>query len=249
MSVLVDCVLEQWKALVQREENTAYKSSVSFGCDQALRDKICEWCYQVIDRCDIDRSVVSFALSYFDRFMSIHTLKNDISMQLVSMTSLYLAVKIHSTKTISVSSMSSLSQGRCREDQLLEMEMRIIRSNHWYLNPPIPSIYLSVVDPLIDDSTRELSIYLIELSVWDGYFVDKKPSSISYAAIVVAMDILSIPKESFLTYNMDTSLDMTKLCVERLRLVYDLASPHSDEEDSAPPSSTLSPNSALHECI
>ena len=144
MSVSVDCVLEQWKALVQREENTAYKSSVSFRCDQTLRDKICKWCYLVIDRwwveifvpyehiklcthyclvnnqdahvtnafayaqisSDIDRSVVSFALSYFDRFMSIHTLKNDISMQLVSMTSLYLAVKIHSTVEISVSSMS-----------------------------------------------------------------------------------------------------------------------------------------------
>ena len=123
----------------------------------------------------------------------------------------------------------SLSQGLCREDQLLKMEMCIIKTNHWYLNPPIPSIYLSVVDPLIDDSTRELSMYLIELSVWDGYFVDKKPSSISYAAIVVAMDILFIPKTNFLTYKMETSLDMTKLCVERLRLVYDLASPHLED--------------------
>ena len=143
----------------------------------------------------------------------------------------------------------SLSQGLYREDQFLKMEMCIIKTNQWYLNPPIPSIYLSIVDPLIDDSTRELSIYLIELSVSDGYFIDKKPSSISYAAIVVAMDILFIPKTNFLTYKMETSLDMTKLCVERLRLVYDLASPHLDEEDSAPPSSTLSPNSALHECI
>ena len=142
-----------------------------------------------------------------------------------------------------------LSQGCCREDQLFEMEMRIIKANHWHWNPPIPSIYLSVVDPLINDSTRDLSIYLIELSICDGYFLNKKPSYISFAAIVVAMDILSIPKESFLTYKMDTSLDMTKLCVKRLCLVYDLASPHLDEEDSAPPSSTLSPNSALHECI
>ena len=49
MSESVDWVLEQWNALVQRKENTAYKSAVSFGCDQALRVKICEWCYQVID--------------------------------------------------------------------------------------------------------------------------------------------------------------------------------------------------------
>ena len=124
------------------------------------------------------------------------------------------------------------------------MEMCIIKTNNWYLNPPIPSIYLSVVDPLIDDSTQELSMHLIKLIVWDGYFVDKKPSSISYAAIVVAMDILSIPKTSFLTYKMDTSLDMTKLCVERLRLVYDLALPHLDEEDWA---SRVSPTSNLHE--
>ena len=56
---------------------------------------------------DIDREVVAIALSYFDRYVSNHTAIAETLFQLVAMTSLYLAVKLHSTRKISVSSMVS----------------------------------------------------------------------------------------------------------------------------------------------
>ena len=91
------------------------------------------------------------------------------------------------------------------------MEMHIIKTLHWQLNPPTPFLYLTIISPLFDDfdtyaiiedhddtpiTTKnnramiELARYLIELSVCDDYFVDKKPSCIAHAAISVAVDTL-----------------------------------------------------------
>ena len=58
-------------------------------------------------RSDIDREVVGVALSYFDRFVSNHNTIAENLFRLVAMTSLYLAVKVHSHRKISVSSMVS----------------------------------------------------------------------------------------------------------------------------------------------
>ena len=56
---------------------------------------------------DIDRDVVSIALFYFDRYLSFHTSIAESLYQLVAMTSLYLAVKVHSTRKISVAGIVS----------------------------------------------------------------------------------------------------------------------------------------------
>ena len=58
---------------------------------------------------DIDRDLVSIALSYFDRYIARRDDINETLYQLAAMTSLYLAVKTHSTRKISVSSMVSIN--------------------------------------------------------------------------------------------------------------------------------------------
>ena len=72
---------------------------------------------------EIDREVVGIALSYFDRYASRHTaILAEPLFQLVAMTSLYLAVKLHSTRKLSVKSIVSSFQRRlqvhCDTDML-----------------------------------------------------------------------------------------------------------------------------------
>lgn len=120
--------------------------------------------------------------------------------------------------------------------------MSIAETLHWYLNPPTPAMYLNVASHLlIDESSvdpkdevssssvatvQELSRYLIELAVCDGYFVDKDPSNIAYAAIILAMDIFAIPpkkKEYFLEHRLEHSPKIAELCARRIRLIYAIA--------------------------
>lgn len=138
-------------------------------------------------------------MNILDRYLSRHLSIGESVYQLVAMTSLYLAVKLHSTRKISVSSMSELSKGHFRVDQIEQMEVFIIKTLRWRLNPPTPTILLNIASPIIhalvkDDDSYEIGVlakYLLELSVCDAFFIDKRPSSIAYASILVAMDYLS----------------------------------------------------------
>ena len=55
---------------------------------------------------EIDRDVVGIALFYFDRYLSIIRSMNETLVRLVALTSLYLSVKVHSTRKISAVSMA-----------------------------------------------------------------------------------------------------------------------------------------------
>jgi len=196
--------------------------------------EICEWCFRVVDHCNIDRDVVGIALSYFDRYLSSQTSTKQSLMKLVGMTSLYLAAKWHSTRKISVSNMSSLSHGHFQVDQILNMESCIIKALNFHLNPPTPFIYLNVACPLIGDSAEKEARYLIELSVCDDYFMDKKPSCVAYAAILVAMDLLAIPRKRFPGHGLKHSPIERELCIQRLHQLNSLTSPEMEEEGVSP---------------
>ena len=150
---------------------------------------------------DMDRDLVFIAMSFFDRYLSRYSVDETLT-QLVAMTCLYLAVKVHSSKKISISSIVSLSRGFFRLDQVVKMEMCIMKSLNWYLNPPTPSTFVDILHPMMLELTededsmaeiKDLAKYLLELSVCDGYFINKNPSLIAHAAITAAMNVLATP--------------------------------------------------------
>lgn len=265
MSESFEEVFDKWASLMEGELKAAYRvqapcharSSLSSSptennnqnqpskrifqsCPTELRVEICEWCYRVIDHCKIDRDVVGIALSYFDRYLSSQASMKQTSIKLAAMTCLYLAVKLHSTRKISISCMSSLSKGCFQVDQISSMEICIIIALRYHLNPPTPSVYLTVAIPLFEtdsvgalaNDAIELSRYLIELSVCDDYFLYMKPSCVACAAILVALDLLDIPRTRFLRYGLNYSPDATELCIDRLHQVYSVTSPQIEEENT-----------------
>ena len=150
---------------------------------------------------DMERDLVFIAMSFFDRYLSRYSVDETLT-QLVAMTCLYLAVKIHSSKKISISSIVSLSRGFFRLDQVVKMEMCIMKSLNWYLNPPTPSTFVDILYSLMVELTqdevtvteiKDLSKYLLELSVCDGFFINKDPSLIAHASIIAAMSVLATP--------------------------------------------------------
>lgn len=232
---------------------------------------------------------MAIALSYFDRYLSFHESMNENLIQLVAFTSLYLAIKIHSTRKLSIASISRLvllyasihtpfndilltksnyssyriAKGCIHEDQILKMEIHMMKVLGWHLNPPTTFMYLDVASPLIYDSVGEnydvsikvndLTRYLLELSTCDGYFVQMNPSSIAVAAIAVAMDINNVPRKCFLEHNQMENLyhdkDMSELCSQRIRQVYDLAVLTMKEEELASAERTLSPTTVEDELL
>lgn len=188
-------------------------------------------------------------MSYFDRIVPKYGI-NDTLVQLVAMTCLYLAIKVHCTKKISVGAMCSLSRGSFRYDQVVKMERLVLQGLNWYLSPATPHLFLEVFftaaaaassQSMNDDTTilnevKETAQYLLELSVCDNFFTDTLPSSIARAAISAAMDIVARPIHVNIQLE-DLLLDddpiMVDKCSLRLSQIYNMVAKQENGGDDA----------------
>ena len=95
-------VLDRINAMRSQEEKTNrcqnyFTSLVDASCRKAMVD----WCFIVVDSVDLSRETVGIAMSILDRYLSsgngksAEALQNKQKFQLATITSFYMAVKIH----------------------------------------------------------------------------------------------------------------------------------------------------------
>lgn len=202
------------------------------------RRKICQWSFRVIDHFRLDREVVTLGMNIFDRFLVAHPSSCDENSgsglcpcpsckrsvdsrtyQLAAMTSLYLAVKLHSAgseeefnrrRRFKLCSFVELSRGQFDSKDLCAMERTILSTLKWKVNSPTPmtfvTYFLNLLMPereamplharnnydLVLHVLRELSRYLTELAVCLGSdCTSERKSHVGFAAILVSMDLLT----------------------------------------------------------
>mmetsp|Transcript_7015 Transcript_7015/g.12288 ORF Transcript_7015/g.12288 Transcript_7015/m.12288 type:complete len:202 (-) Transcript_7015:348-953(-) len=112
------------------------------------RDNIIEWKYQVVDRFDLDREIVSISTFYLDKYLSMHYVDKEL-FQLVAMTSIYLAIKINSPKKMTPRSIASAVNGLISAKHIEEMELSIMKCLSWHLYPPTSVAFIENFFPLI----------------------------------------------------------------------------------------------------
>ncbi|KAL7470549.1 hypothetical protein ACHAXS_010810 [Conticribra weissflogii] len=173
-----------------------------YGCSKQLniscRTSICEWMYRVIDHFSADREVVYIALSYIDRLLSTNICADRRTFKLISSASLHLAIKTHFPHLWHDVGrlLPDLSRGDFSMGDLIAMENELLHSLTWLLNPPTPqAITMHMLSLLpcnlprtILESVTDLSLYLIELSVADYFFVTTKKSIVAIAALLNATE-------------------------------------------------------------
>lgn len=70
----VNDTMQQWNALVKRQELDAYAVVVddhlhSFAVPEHVRQYLCDWCNRLVDKYDVCRDAVGTAMSFFDRLL------------------------------------------------------------------------------------------------------------------------------------------------------------------------------------
>jgi hypothetical protein len=184
------------------------------------RRKMCEWCYEIVDHFGFDREVVSIAMHYLDRAVALKTESSCADgttkreFQLIAVTSLYIAIKLHGEtgsvngprRKLRIDVFVELSRGFFQVEVIEEMERTIIHSLDWRLNPPTSLRFINNFLRLLPAwSTNEhgtphaavaeriydLARYLSELSVcMTGLSFDFQTSTIAYACILCALEAL-----------------------------------------------------------
>jgi hypothetical protein len=171
----------------------------------AWREKICAWSYSVVDHFDLSREMVAISMNLFDRFMATRGNKCTGNMALLtSLTTLHLAIKLHDTKKIKISTLANLSRGQFGPAHIEEMEMVILNALGWAVHPPTAYSFIAHLllflpqeaPTTVRKDLYELSRYLSELTVCDSFFVDHNASTIAFSSILNVMEDMSYSKLS-----------------------------------------------------
>eukprot|EP00547_Thalassionema_nitzschioides_P016094 CAMPEP_0194234660 /NCGR_PEP_ID=MMETSP0158-20130606/2346_1 /TAXON_ID=33649 /ORGANISM="Thalassionema nitzschioides, Strain L26-B" /LENGTH=349 /DNA_ID=CAMNT_0038967923 /DNA_START=38 /DNA_END=1087 /DNA_ORIENTATION=- len=202
-------------AMPLEDEHLTANDRVSEG----WRRKICEWSFEVVDHFGFDRGVVSIALDYLDRVVALKTKSSGLSMhrrefQLIAVTSLYLAIKLHGEtdtldaprRKLKIQAYVTLSRGLFSIETLEAKELEILELLEWNVNPTSSVHIVATILRLVPEWTLcddmsvhsngitamyEMARYLTELAVCVSTFsFNYQPSQIAYASILCSIDVL-----------------------------------------------------------
>jgi hypothetical protein len=186
---------------------------------EAWRRKLCEWCFEVVDHFGFDREAVAIALNYLDRSVAARSTSSGEPIckrefQLLAVTSLYMALKIHGEtedlvgprRKVRIDAFVELSRGFFQVDVIEATESRILSTLNWRMNPPtclrFVAAYLRLCPQWSENGHHQahtsfmggiydIARYLTELSVCVSTFsFTWKTSAIAYASILCGMEAL-----------------------------------------------------------
>jgi hypothetical protein len=113
--------------------------------------------------------------------------------QLVGLTALQLAIKVHETKLLPLQQLVRMGNGGMTVEQVMSMERKVLETCQWKLHPPTPECFLLAYSDLLLlllPETQALLVPVALLGIRQALLQEKdfKPSVLAYASLLVAME-------------------------------------------------------------
>ncbi|KAL3765057.1 hypothetical protein ACHAWU_009425 [Discostella pseudostelligera] len=205
-------------AVMMQKERSVYKScdylngtsGIHGVIDEEDRTKMVDWCYSVVDICQLERETVAVAMDMVDRFLSnksstvaMDVRRDRFQFQLLTITALYVSIKITMKDALGSDFFASISRELYPVQEIEAMELILLQELSWYISVPtyvqmarhiltLVSIHAHVTF----EQTKWAAIldeveYQAELAVRDYHFVTQRPSTVAVAAILNLADRFS----------------------------------------------------------
>jgi len=195
-------VLSHQETFYQCEDYLKLRKDVTLdqSVDETCRYTMANWCYQVLDYCGASEETASVAISYVDRFLSTKqgsfVLNDKKWFQLLVMSSLQLAIKVHESKKLEIDILSELSRGMFSVEDINLMEKALLSALEWRLCSATSYVFLDFFLDLLPLSVststklslKKLSKKQIYLSLPHYSFALKQSSTVAYASLMNSMD-------------------------------------------------------------
>ena len=178
--------------------------------DASCREKMCEWSYRVCDHFKIPRNIVAVAFSFLHRFVNGCSCDRT-AFKLASMTALYVATKVFDGRQLSISTLAELSRGEFEVSHISEMEMIMLRTLDWKLNPPTVQdfiqYFLAFLPSQCSQATyiAQRAMFFAELSVYDYDLISHDRGVIALAGIFNAIEAV-LGQDPHLSHDIETYL-------------------------------------------
>ena len=174
------------------------------------RTKVVDWCYDIVDHCQLSRATVASAMEMVDRFLSLpsnsadaacvsdEALRDQSKFQLLTVTALYISIKLNEQVVIPSDQFSSeVCHHAYSAKEIEDMERTLLSGLSWRCHAPtaheVGLSILSLLLPYADIPEETWGFlmdemkYLTELAVRDYYFSTQRTSTIALAAILNAI--------------------------------------------------------------
>jgi len=175
------------------------------GMSPQWRPKIMAWFDQLGDSFQLKPETLAMATNYLDRYLSRRSCGN-VSFQLASIASIFLASKIEETRPFRTSDFVTLSDGLFTASDLRLMELELLCTLEWHLNPPTVHAAAHLLAGLLEDMPNlEAGPFVDPEEVADracGYadqaradasFLEYPPSMVGVATVICALKAMNAP--------------------------------------------------------
>ncbi|NXB89737.1 CCNE1 protein, partial [Vidua chalybeata] len=127
-----------WKNMINKEE-TYVRDKFYLQRHPQLQPKmrtiLLDWLMEVCEAYKLHRETFYLAQDFFDRFMATQQDVVKTLLQLIGVTSLFIAAKLEEIYPPKLHQFAYVTDGACTEDEIISMELIIMKALNWNLNP------------------------------------------------------------------------------------------------------------------
>ncbi|KAK7912992.1 hypothetical protein WMY93_013203 [Mugilogobius chulae] len=109
-----------------------------------MRAILLDWLMEVSEVYKLHRETYHLAQDYFDRFMGTQRNVFKSTLQLIGITCLFIAAKVEEMYPPKLHQFAYVTDEACTEDEILSMEIIIMKELNWSLSPQTPISWLNV---------------------------------------------------------------------------------------------------------
>jgi hypothetical protein len=157
------------------------------------------WFWTVIDCFKLAPDNVAAAVYFLDQCDSSKGfVASPTDYQLLSVTALQLAVKLHSFEVFPLDQLVKFLSNGVGEEEIQQMERRILASLQWRLHPPTPFAFIGYFLQLLPENVpasmhsqlNDIAHRTLRLAVADLFYMQFPPSIIAYSVLLHSMEEL-----------------------------------------------------------
>lgn len=152
---------EVWHNLLKKDETYSHDTRLMDrhpNLQPKMRAILLDWLMEVCEVYKLHRETFYLARDYFDRFMATQTGVLKTTLQLIGISSLFIAAKMEEIYPPKLHQFSYVTDGACLDEEILTMEIIIMKELNWSLSPMTPVSWLNVYMQVAYLKTEEVLI-------------------------------------------------------------------------------------------
>jgi len=172
--------LAKWNYMVKQPDIT-----------QSMRSILVDWLVEVSEEYKLQTETLYLAVNYIDRFLSVMSVQR-AKLQLVGTAAMFIASKYEEIYPPDVSEFVYITDDTYNKRQVLRMEHLVLKVLSFDVSVPTSHLFVSKLSEMAgsDERTTSFAMYLNELSLMSGDFLQFAPSMIAAASVALARHTL-----------------------------------------------------------